>query len=679
MTRKPLTAVAAVLMMLAAGVSDAQRFSDNVEVTVIEVPVIAVDRDGKAVRGLTRENFEIYDEGKRVPIEYFDVVDLTAVRSATPSQQRALPPAAYRNFLLLFDLAYSSPGTIGRSQAAAREFVNAKLERRDLVAVAVYSAAHGLKLLTNFTADRAATTAAIDAVTASSSFKPGDPLLLSADVTARGGSVTEDINAPNRPLSDDEMRSRLRTQLSNFGDVARALDRIRGQKQVVLLSEGFDPRLIVGRVDLSFDATRQENAAAASGEIWRVDSDRRFSSTSSQREIDDMVQLFRRSDVRMHAIDIKGLRGDVDARDGLKRTSNEALYLLTRPTGGTVFRNASDLGDNFESLLRQQEVIYVLGFSAKSTAKKAEFRNLRVRTNARGVELTHRGGYYEPAALNEMEQTLSLAEILVKDDEVEDVPLSVAAAVTPGPELDIARVPVVIEIPGAQLIDGARAKSITANLFVYAFDERQQVRDYMQQRIDLDLSKTRDQLTATGIRYIGALRLPPGQYDVKALVRVDQTGKTGMRRTAVRVPEFDDKAVLAPMAVSESASAQWITLVNPQRGNEAAAVLSLGETPFVPQARTAMAPAAQQRVALMLYRMPADGLTVTPTIVFADGTTQDAVVDLVGRTNADSQGVSKLVFNFKPQGLQKGQYALRFTVTPIGESPSVVALPFAIQ
>ena len=44
---------------------------------VVEVPVTVVDREGKAVTGLTAENFELYDEGKRVPIDYFEVLDLT--------------------------------------------------------------------------------------------------------------------------------------------------------------------------------------------------------------------------------------------------------------------------------------------------------------------------------------------------------------------------------------------------------------------------------------------------------------------------------------------------------------------------------------------------------------------------------------------------------------------------
>src|SRR5690349_1061551 len=159
---------AALLLSLTSGIARAQRFGEAVEVTVVEVPVTVVDRAGNPVQGLKREDFEVYDDGKRVPVEYFEVVDLATI---TAAPGRPLPPVAYRNFLLLFDLANSKPGTIGRAQVAARDFVGSNLTPRDLVAVAIYTPSNGLNLLTSFTADRALVTKAIDSLTGSVEFK----------------------------------------------------------------------------------------------------------------------------------------------------------------------------------------------------------------------------------------------------------------------------------------------------------------------------------------------------------------------------------------------------------------------------------------------------------------------------------------------------------------------------
>ncbi|MGH9457638.1 MAG: hypothetical protein ACRD2J_08370, partial [Thermoanaerobaculia bacterium] len=127
--------ILAVTLALIPAAAFAQTVKETIQVTVVEVPVVVSDREGAPVRGLTKEDFEIFDQGKRVPVEYFEVVDLELVSA----EDETVHPVANRNFLLLFDLTNSSPGNIGRSQEAAKEFVASQLGERDHVAVATYS------------------------------------------------------------------------------------------------------------------------------------------------------------------------------------------------------------------------------------------------------------------------------------------------------------------------------------------------------------------------------------------------------------------------------------------------------------------------------------------------------------------------------------------------------------
>lgn len=680
-----------VAVLLLSGVAHAQRFGEAVEVTVVEVPVTVVDRAGNPIQGLTRENFEVYDDGKRAPIEYFEVIDLATV---TAAPGRPLPPVAYRNFLLLFDLANSRPGTIGRAQAAARAFVDGDLTNRDLVGVAVFSPSKGLRMLTSFSSDRALARSAIDGLGSSVEFKVADPLMLAvaptptsggSGVRAEGKADAERAYAEERQgydratkaAQDAEITSRIRTQLQNMGGVARALDGLKGQKQVILLSEGFDPRFITGRQDISGQKAQEENAAIASGEIWKVDSDERYGSASGVREINDMATLFQRSDVRLHAIDIKGVRSEVDAREGVQKSSNEGLFMVTKPTGGTVFKNANDLGTNFQNLLKRQQFIYLLGIASKSSGKPGKFHTLKVKTTARGAELSHRSGYHEASMrTSDLERTLGLAAILVTDAQITDVPMTVFATAAPGTGAT-ARVPVVVDIAGPKLLEGLTGTSATANIFVYAFDEQNQVRDFMQQRVVLDVAKTGDMLRKTGVRYVGALRLNPGKYAIKALVRVDETGRTGFLRTDLNVPVFAERSVLPPLAMGDASN--WITLLSPTRGEDASAILSVGPQPFVPSSPARIDAGTPLRFALMVYRMSIADLGVSPVVVSTDGSTHNATVTLVGRTQPDSAGITKLVFDLNPQGLTQGQYELRLTVTPKEQPPSMVMLPFAIR
>lgn len=691
MVLRPLPFVAAALLLLAATAGHAQS-SAQMEVTVVEVPVTVHDRGGNAVRGLTAANFEVLVDGKRVPIEHFDTIDLTRV---TAAEAQELPAAAHRNFLLLFDLANSTPTVTARAQEAARRFVETQLGERDLAAVATFTVEQGPRMITSFTRDREFLLGAIHTLGDSTYFKVADPLLLSAFLVetkpmegGEGGSGVsgidrgslehlKDVNARSEITQREEQRDRIRKQLRNFGTVARSLDRLRGQKQIILLSEGFDASLLTGRENLSFRETQAENDAVLSGEIWKVDSDQRFGSASEAKDISEMVELFRRSDVRLHAIDIRGLRSEVDAREGVQKNSNESLFLLTQPTGGTVLRNTNDLTSQFAQLLRQQEVIYILGFRAAS-GKPGQFHPLRVRlVNAKG-EVAHRSGYYDlPPTMNPLEATLRFSELLMTANEVRDVPLSLVATAVPGGD-GKARVPVVVDITGTGLLQGLSGTTATANLFVYAFDASNEVRDFMQQRISVDVAQSGDAIRASGVRYVGALNLPPGAYAVKALLRVEETGRIGLVHTGLNVPEYGAAAVLPPVVAADAG--QWVTLVSPTRGAVATSLLTLGEQAFIPRKQAEITSRDQpQQIALLLRGVPLENLAITPVLVAADGSSQPAPLKLAGRTSPDEHGVVKLLFRLDPTAIAQGTYDLRFTVASAGGTPSVVSMPVVVR
>jgi hypothetical protein len=353
------------------------------------------------------------------------------------------------------------------------------------------------------------------------------------------------------------------------------------------------------------------------------------------------------------------------------------LFLLTEPTGGTVFQHTNDLKATFARMMEQQEVVYLLGFNAKSAGKPGKFHSLKVRTTAAGARVTHRAGYFEASdRMTNLEKTISLTEILMTDKPINDVGMSLAFTTLPGAFIEKARVPVVIELPGDKFLDGVTGDTATANLFIYAFDKKNQVRDNLAQRIALDIIDQVETVRAGGIRYFGTLQLPPGDYAIKAVVRVEETGKVGFVRSDVHVPEFESAAVLPPVFLSDSAN--WVTLAGSPRGDLYPYPFNAGEQKFVPRSRPALKSGASQRLALFLYRVPSESLGVTPQLVSASGAAQTANVKLVGRTPADEQGSSKLLFDFTPEGLQPGDYELRFTVKPKEGIESVVTLPFRI-
>jgi VWFA-related protein len=689
---------AAVLSLFSLAISDSaqqkpKRFEEQLDVAVVEVAVTVVARDGSSVRGLMKENFEIYDDGQKRPIEYFEVVD-TAPPQPNAVAPRIANPIARRSFLLVFDLTNSTPSTVGRARDAARQFVANNVREGDLVAVSSFSVERGFRLFTAFTSDRDLLIGAVDSLADAKFFRTADPLLLSggssqADISrgptlgagaGRGGEaedIARDIDRLNKVADDSFRRARVEQQLDSFTTVAKLLDRMRGRKQLILLSEGFDASLLQGREQLNSSESVEETIASTAGEVWKVNNDRRFGNSAAAAKLQQMGSIFKRSDVVLHCIDIRGIRSLVDAREGLKENSSEGLYLLANTTGGHVFRNDNNLAASFDRLVKEQEVTYVLAFNAPKTKNAGAFHNLKVKLrDVSGARVFHRAGYYEAGGkLSPMEQTLSAVDIMMSDVPLRDVTMNILAAPFPAEGAN-AQVPVIIEVPGDSLLESVTTKDLDAELFVYAFDKGDAVEDFLYQRITLDLAKVTESLRKSGIKYYGTLSLPAGNYKLRTLLRVKGSNHDGFQRLELHVPDFALPTVLRPFVFEEPG--KWIMVKGNSHAGNAEYPFRVSES-FIPAAGAVVDASKEARIALFTYNI-GEKMQLSATVADATGATRDAKLSLVGRTPLDDDGGTKLLFDFVPEGLTPGAYVLAFDIRDEGKAQGQsVSVPITVQ
>ena len=629
-----------IIAILAAAIGLFAQVKETVNVYVVEVPVTVVDSNGNPVRGLTAANFELTDNGRKPPITSFDKIDFASTESVTAISP--LNPSARRQFMLLFDLGYSSPNSLTRAQDAARKFVKESVQPRDLVAVGTVEPDRGFRLLSAFTTDRALVASAIDSPV---SFRGADPLQIanqtvafeapSAEATGGGdggsgkAAADEEIRlmaAAMKHQNESAVRARVEKEIDFLGQLAKTLRAVPGRKQIVLLTEGFDPMYLQGRDVRATEDTNKENEQILRGQAYNIDNDARFGNTASMTILDRMAQFFRQSDVVLNAIDIQGVRVQNDIQQGKSINSNAGLFLLARPTGGEVFENANNMTTNFDRMLKQQEVVYVLGFQAP-TQKPGTFHNLKVKlVNVPGARVFHRAGYFESGGETPAERTLSNAEIIMNDIPQSEVRLDALSAAFPGNGKN-AQVPVILEINGGDIAKDLRGNIANVEVFIYAFDEQGIVRDRLYQRIGLDMKKVGDKLRANGIKYYGTLSLPPGHYAVKSLIRQVDTERRGFGRTDITVPAAGTAASLQPVPIDDQPS--WI-LVKGSRDANAAYPFVLNGQQFIPSA------AARQKVALFVYGAKPEDLTIETT----------PKTTVLGR--AEGPGGSALVLQLNP-------------------------------
>jgi hypothetical protein len=396
--------------------------------------------------------------------------------------------------------------------------------------------------------------------------------------------------------------------VSFLAELAKTLRSVPGRKQIVFLSEGFDGSVVTGRMERQSskpdDASRLDPTLG--NQAVFIDSDQHFGSATSQKFLNDMVRYFRGSDVVLHAIDIKGLRVQ-NSINGSTVDSNSGLAVLAAPTGGTLFQNSNDLAASFERMLHAQEVVYVLTFRG-APRKAGDFHELKVKlVNVPGnAQVSARSGYWEKGGESHEERTLSAAEIILNDISQDGLKVDAFTVAFPTSG-DHAQVPVVLEIPGGDLVGAARSDKPSVEVYIYAFDEQGGVKDRIFQRLSLDLPKLRERLFDAGLKFVATLSVPPGKYAVRSLVRVPESERKGFVRSDLVVPERGAVAMLGPVFIDANPS--WVTIRGTSH-TDAPFPFHLGATEFIPAATARIRSGETPQFAVFVQNAAPDEVTI---------------------------------------------------------------------
>ncbi len=698
----------------------AGAFAETTEVTEVQVPVQVV-RDGEPVRGLTAADFEVYDGRKLQKLTGFEVLDLAAPPPGAPvvAGVAGIPTALRRHFLFLFDLSFSEPKSI----VDARRMVLAmlpSLHPSDLAAVASFSSASGVKLLLGFTSDRRQVAAAIDNLGQSQLIdRNPDPLqLMAAQLEVSSGSPShfapsagvlkneadQDMARMSEIGDRQQQQAAIGAFTRSFVDLARLMAAVPGRKQVIYLSEGFDSSLLQG----SGNAADQSQMAelSISGQGYVTDSDQRYGQTRGNNLLEKMMEEFRRSDCTIQSIDIGGARTqtrqpssalqtqaqvNVGFRTGLPssegaqggdapvRPGGEGpLFAMAHDTGGELYHNFNDLGAAMGQLLKKTGLTYVLSFQPVDAKADGAYHPLRV-TLGKGAagggraQVFARAGYYAPKPYGQQtprERRLAAAEAVegggdggVLRTAVLAVPFAPAPrAASAGPAK--AFVPVVIETDGASLLNGSPGDNMSVEVFAYAIDASGAIQDFFSQRMRFDVAKVMTLLDRTGLKFFGHLDLPPGDYNVRVLVRNAANGDYGLRSQALLVPPPGPPAPaeLLPPFFPE-APGRWLMVREAPRAAGAEPppypFVAQGKV-YVPALRPVLAPTQAIALALIGFNLPAADLEVHARVLAADGKDLgEADFRIDGREASDAGGAERLTATFRPPpGLVPGDYQL---------------------
>ena len=156
-----LKSAAILLLALVAVPAVAQLpLSESIEVRVVNVEVVVTDAAGKPVTGLSRQDFEILEDGKPQTItNLYEVRNGEAVASG---EAAGAPPAAPRRFVFFIDNDSLHPYNRRQIVASLEKFIDTHLQPGDLTSVVMWD--RSLSVLAPLTDDRRLLAAAIRTV-----------------------------------------------------------------------------------------------------------------------------------------------------------------------------------------------------------------------------------------------------------------------------------------------------------------------------------------------------------------------------------------------------------------------------------------------------------------------------------------------------------------------------------
>jgi len=450
------------LVVLAVHLGSAQeqpRFTSGTELVVLDV--LVTDGHGKAVAGLSVDDFRIVEKGRPQKIQAFSFLAVPPVPRADAERAAAAPvrdvitnhvASHSRAFVVVIDDLHLLPQFQEHTRRVLTD-VLMSIPTTDRVAV-VFTGRSDLSI--DFTDDRAAQVRAVGRVRNAVAFAM-DPTPVACGV------------------KEVERRHQASGTLDVLRNVVTTLTQTRAdERSVIYLSEGFnydftaEPVISGPKLKQLIDAPPNNcgpdgvpKVSLSASSMPGDPPENPMDAQGVQHDLKAIYQTAARADVRIYTIDPRGnlplealFTGDVIPTPALQskvRLENDFLRNLAEETGGLAEVTRSDLSGGVREILEDTDSYYLLGYWPDPLVRDGQYHEVEVTVARPGLHVRARKGYDAPEAQPKT-RTLpeALAAGLAGGLPAEDLPLAayVAPVAASGKGVKVA-VTVEVTYPGS--------------------------------------------------------------------------------------------------------------------------------------------------------------------------------------------------------------------------------------
>lgn len=434
--------------------------TERMEIRVINVDVTVTDRKGNAVKGLTKDDFEILENGTSKPISNFYEVS-SPVMSGTgtaPATEAAPQPAVRpeeipenqkRRIIFYIDNLSLNPFNRNRVFKDMKKFIDEAMRPGDEAMIATYN--RSMKVRVPFTRDKVTLQQMLDVILGESA------LGVNAKSDRRQAEdQIRDANSYGEALSyartySDEIQHDLRQSVESINALMTTLAGVEGKKILVLTSEGFPMQ--PGREMFAFlEDTAKDKGWQTGGTMLE----------GLSYESHDQIQAIGRdanaNGITMYTIHAAGLDASSTvsaenshpvsftvAQAAIANTT-DSMQMMAEMTGGLASLQTNDFARAFEHIERDLDSYYSLGYRA-GTERVDRQRNLQVRlkSNPNRYTVRSRQTFVEKSSYAEMNDRV-VANLLYRSKS-NGLKIEAKAGQPRVADEDTFRVPVEVQIP----------------------------------------------------------------------------------------------------------------------------------------------------------------------------------------------------------------------------------------
>lgn len=542
-------------------------------VELVTVDAVVTDKKNAPIENLTRDSFQVFEDGKPQAITSFEAVILPPAPPIGPRKMRSISTnqgaevRTGRTFVIVFDDVHLQPFQANRAKAAIDQFL--KTGTRDGDRVTLLASGGGAWWSTRMPEGYKELTSLLKR-------------LDGRDIPDTGQDrVTEWEALRIHIYRDKQVEERVTRRFETYG----VNPGMRSQNETGQQFDG-DP-LVQGRAsEVYYQATAKNkitlnaieralsSLAGAKGRKSLILVGQGFIYDPNLDEFKNVVQASRRGNCAIYFVDTMGLGGmpaamtaefgpaidsqDIGAAFAENLERSEGAESISADSGGFSVKNSNDLARGLQRIADETRVYYLIGYNPTNTAKDGKFRKIEVKVAGKDMRVRARKGYYatldgdskdakkkaeggpDPQFQEALDSPFEMSEIPIRlTHYVFDETLLGKASAILHADVDLSSFSFVEK-------DGRFADTLEF-LLVVAHRETGEFNRY-DQKIDMNLRpETREKYRKTWFPIQRDFELLPGAYQAKIVIRDKNSSKVGTVIHDFEVPDLASWRLSTPV------------------------------------------------------------------------------------------------------------------------------------